>query len=129
MKRNCWEFKKCGREPGGHLAEQSGICPVTTLYDFDSAHGGKNAGRACWIVAGSLCNGKVQGTYAEKLDDCWRCDFMNAVKKEEADSPAGFSHSRLGIEHTLEKQKRRTAAAGEDRNNDAPARSGRVSEK
>jgi len=24
---NCWEFKKCGREPGGEKASELGICP------------------------------------------------------------------------------------------------------
>ena len=82
-KMNCWEFKKCGRQPGGHKAADLGICPVTVHEDLHGAHDGKNAGRACWVVAGSLCGGKIQGTYAQKLTNCWRCDFMNLVKKEE----------------------------------------------
>jgi hypothetical protein len=105
MKINCWEFKKCGREPGGERVHQLGICPVTTQVDFDMAHGGKHAGRACWIVAGSLCGGKIQGTYAQKLNNCWRCDFMNMVKKEEEASTIGFSHTRLGVERAREKMK------------------------
>ena len=47
--------------------------------------------------------GKGPRTYAEKLNDCWRCDFMNAVKKEEEPAQFGFSHTRLGIEKTLQK--------------------------
>jgi hypothetical protein len=104
MKRlNCWEAKGCGREPGGLKESELGICPVTTRHDFDGAHGGQKAGRACWIVAGSLCGGRVQGTYAQKLNNCWRCEFMNTVKREEEQSAFGFSHTRLGIERTLEK--------------------------
>ena len=103
-KSNCWEFKQCGREPGGSRVKQLGVCPVTTLDSFHMAHGGMNAGRACWVVAGSLCGGKVQGTYAEKLANCWRCDFMNEVKKEEEQTPHGFSHTRLGMEKSMEKQ-------------------------
>ena len=83
MKQNCWEFKKCGREPGGKKAAELGVCPATVHQDLDGIHGGKNAGRACWVVAGSLCGGKIQGTYASKLANCWRCDFMNRVKQEE----------------------------------------------
>ena len=30
MKLNCWEYKKCGRQPGGDRAKEMGICPVTT---------------------------------------------------------------------------------------------------
>lgn len=102
-KKNCWEYKTCGREPGGHKAKELGICPVAVREELEGAHDGEKAGRACWVVAGSLCGGKIQGMYAQKLNDCWRCDFMNLVKKEEESSPLGFSHTRLGIERTLEK--------------------------
>ena len=103
--KNCWEHKNCGREPGGQKARDLGVCPVTMYDELDGAHGGKKAGRACWVVAGSLCGGKIQGTYAEKLANCWRCDFMNTVKKEEDPAPFGFSHTRFGIVKTLEKTK------------------------
>ncbi len=109
---NCWEFKKCGRQPGGHKAAELGICPTTVNRDLDGAHGGKSAGRACWVVAGSLCGGKIQGTYAQKLQNCWRCEFMNLVKKEEEPGPHGFSHTRLGMEKTLEKRNSGNFAAG-----------------
>jgi len=104
-KKNCWEFKKCGREPGGAKAEELGVCPVTIHAELDSAHGGSNAGRACWVVAGSLCGGTIQGTFAQKLHNCWNCDFMKAVKQEEEPSAYGFSHTRLGMERTIEKEK------------------------
>jgi len=104
-KLNCWEHKKCGRQPGGHKAQELGICPVTTYTELHGAHGGANAGRACWAIAGSLCGGKIQGTYAQKLNNCWRCDFMNAVKQEEAANPLGFSATRLGLDKALEKQR------------------------
>ena len=103
-KLNCWEHKKCGRQPGGHKSAELGICPVTVQSDLHGAHDGKNAGRACWVIAGSLCGGKIQGTYAQKLTNCWRCDFMNAVKKEEEPADFGFSATRLGIEKVLEKK-------------------------
>jgi hypothetical protein len=105
VKLNCWEFKKCGRQPGGHKEQELGTCPATVAGDFHGAHGGKAAGRACWAVAGSLCGGKIQGTYAQKLTNCWRCEFMNLVKQEEEPTPFGFSHTRLGIESVLKKSK------------------------
>lgn len=105
VKLNCWEFKKCGRQPGGHKVNDLGICPVPIHAELDGAHEGKNAGRCCWVVAGSLCGGKIQGTYAKKLNNCWRCDFMNLVKKEEEATQFGFSATRLGIEHVLRKTK------------------------
>lgn len=102
-KLNCWEFKNCGRQPGGPKVAELGVCPAAVDKALDGAHGGKNAGRACWVIAGSLCGGKIQGTFAQKLHNCWRCEFMNAVKREEESSPFGFSHTRLGMEKTLEK--------------------------
>ncbi|HUJ19642.1 MAG TPA: hypothetical protein VL197_16770 [Nitrospirota bacterium] len=110
-KMNCWEHKKCGRQPGGSKSAELGICPVTIYAELDGAHGGKNAGRACWAIAGSLCGGKVQGTYAQKLHNCWRCDFMNRVKQEEEPNPHGFSATRLGMDKVIEKQNAKSAVA------------------
>jgi hypothetical protein len=105
MKMNCWEFKKCGRQPGGPKAAELGVCPAAVSEVLNGAHGGQNAGRACWVVAGSLCGGKIQGTYAKKLVNCWRCEFMNKVKQEEEPIDLGFSHTRLGMERSIERQK------------------------
>ncbi len=105
MKKNCWEHKNCGRQPGGAKTSELGVCPAATEEALDGSHGGKNAGRACWVVAGSLCGGKIQGTYAKKLLNCWRCEFMNKVKQEEEPSMFGFSHTRLGMEKALEKER------------------------
>lgn len=60
---NCWEYKKCGRENGSS-------CPAVTSH----------AGRACWLVAGTMCGGAVQGTAAQKLGNCRDCDFYQKVK-------------------------------------------------
>jgi len=103
LKTNCWEHKKCGRQPGGPRVQELGVCPVSTNQELSGAHGGKGAGRACWVVAGSLCGGKIQGSYAQKLNNCWRCDFMVRVKQEEEPSNLGFSATRLGIERSLQK--------------------------
>ncbi len=103
MKQNCWEVKRCGREPGGAKTAELGVCPVPADNSLNGAHGGKNAGRACWVIAGTLCGGKVQGTFANKLHNCWRCEFMNQVKKEEDPDVFGFSATRLGMERSLEK--------------------------
>lgn len=104
-KLNCWEFKKCGRQPGGAKEKELGICPAAIYTDLNGAHGGKNAGRSCWVIAGSLCGGKIQGSYAQKLENCWRCEFMNRVKTEEEPAAHGFSHTRLGMEKVLNKRK------------------------
>ncbi|GAB4151007.1 MAG: hypothetical protein Fur0037_19720 [Planctomycetota bacterium] len=88
-KKNCWEFKNCGRQPGGPKVAKLGICPAATEPRVDGVNHGKNGGRACWAVAGTLCGGKVQGTYAMKLADCLSCDFYAAVRAEEGHGMAG----------------------------------------
>lgn len=82
-KLNCWEYKKCGREPGGKNADELGVCPVAEEQTADGIHGGEKGGRCCWVVAGSLCKGQKQGTYAEKFGECHKCDFYNMVRNEE----------------------------------------------
>lgn len=81
-KINCWELKKCGREHGGINAGK-GVCPAASEESLDGEHGGKNAGRACWIVEGTLCDNEVQGTFTQKIDFCFSCEFYKLVKKEE----------------------------------------------
>ncbi len=80
MKKNCWEFKNCGRNVGSN----GDRCPASSEQRLDGVHGGKNAGRACWVVAGTFCGGIVQGTFARKYDTCEKCEFYRAVKQEES---------------------------------------------
>lgn len=82
-KTNCWEFKRCGRGPGGIKSRELGVCPAATESKADGINGGKCGGRACWALAGTLCGGKVQGTFATKLTNCMQCEFYLSVKKEE----------------------------------------------
>jgi hypothetical protein len=82
-KLNCWEYKKCGREPGGAKVSELGVCPSTTETGVDGVNSGKNGGRVCWVVAGTFCRGKVQGTLAQKLSSCLTCDFYKLVADEE----------------------------------------------
>jgi hypothetical protein len=82
-KLNCWEVKKCGRESEGAKVKELGICPASTEERLDDIHGGKNAGRVCWAVAGTFCEGKVQGTYAQKYGNCAVCEFFIKVRHEE----------------------------------------------
>lgn len=84
-KLNCWEFNKCGRGLGGGNAFQE-VCPAATNVLFDGIHDGTNAGRACWAVSGTLCDGEVQGAFEQKLKTCGSCEFYATVKKEETGS-------------------------------------------
>lgn len=80
---NCWEFMECGREPGGARVEEMGVCPTATTPTFDGYNGGTNGGRSCWLVAGTYCEGEVQGTFAAKFRDCFKCEFHKLVMEEE----------------------------------------------
>lgn len=82
-KQNCWEFKSCGRELGGSNAQELGVCPAATATQADGIHGGSNGGRACWAIAGTLCGGNVQGTFAAKMGNCLRCSFYRHVADDE----------------------------------------------
>ena len=82
-KQNCWEFKKCGREQGGVKEKELGTCPAAVTRKADNLHGGKNGGRVCWAVAGTLCGGIVQGTFAMKVENCMYCEFYKLVLNEE----------------------------------------------
>jgi hypothetical protein len=83
MKKNCWEYMKCGREIGGINSDRLGVCPASTHNKLDGVHGGINAGRACWMVAGTFCKDDIQGTFAVKYDGCSKCEFFKLVLKEE----------------------------------------------
>lgn len=83
MRRNCWEYKNCGREPGGKCVHEFGECPAATDKMYEGIHGGKNAGRACWVVSGTFCKGEPDGTFTDKFKNCFACDFYNTVRREE----------------------------------------------
>lgn len=82
-RKNCWEFMHCGREPGGERVSELGVCPASTEKRLDGTHHGKNAGRSCWVVAGTLCKGEVQGLFAKKYKQCSECRFYIHVRDEE----------------------------------------------
>ncbi len=92
MKKNCWEYKKCGRQPQGLSVLQLGVCPAAVEERLDDVHDGTNAGRACWVVAGTLCGGSVQGSFGAKYKSCEQCDFYQLVRAEER---GGFQFSSV----------------------------------
>ena len=44
---------------------------------------GVDGGRICWAIAGTLCGGKIQGTFAQKASNCMACEFYRVVRQEE----------------------------------------------
>lgn len=82
-RKNCWEVKRCGREQGGKNSTELGICPAAMPSFHDGLNRGEYSGRSCWLVAGTFCNGEIQGTYAVKLSSCMYCEHMISVTEEE----------------------------------------------
>jgi len=95
-KINCWEFKQCGREPGGEKVKELGVCPAAIAKGLDGVHGGICGGRACWSIAGTFRNGKPQGTFAYNHACCSHCEFFRLVVTEE--ELPGFLYSLKPLE-------------------------------
>lgn len=84
MKRkNCWEIKMCGREPGGENAKELSVCPAALPHKYDGVNKGKHVGRFCWTITGTFCEGETQGTYAKKITDCLSCEVLKQVNEDE----------------------------------------------
>ena len=65
--RNCWEIMSCDRERDGAKVDEFGECPASK----------EGLGHSCWIIAGTFCNGVVQGTYAQKEGNCILCKIYS----------------------------------------------------
>jgi hypothetical protein len=86
MIENCWQHKDCGMQPGAPGALERGEpCPATRATELHGANRGRNAGRACWIIEGTFCDGVEQGNFVQKLNVCRGCDFHALVRREEGD--------------------------------------------
>ncbi len=59
---DCWAFKNCGRE-------KTKDCPAVI----------HNKGKECWLVSGTMCEGKIQGTFAKKIKSCIECDYYKFI--------------------------------------------------
>ena len=60
----CWEHMQCKQD-----VNHDESCPAYPHF-----------GKICWAVAGTLCAGKIQGTYAQKIHDCHRCGYYRMVQ-------------------------------------------------
>ena len=80
-KMNCWEFKNCRKV---FLVKNRLItCPVITYFRQDGINNGKNAGRVCWTINNTFCNGAQVKDVKEKISKCFKCEFYLKVKEEE----------------------------------------------
>ena len=78
-KINCWEFKQCGREPGGARVDKLGICSVSVEASVDGMKGGKNGGRVCWVVKNLL---RLSREDNPSYEECNECEFFKLVMEE-----------------------------------------------
>lgn len=83
MRKNCWQIKKCGRQPGGENINEMGICPAATEQNVDGINGGTNGGRSCWAIQKTICHNQIQGAFKDKFVTCLSCDFYAKVREEE----------------------------------------------
>lgn len=88
-KMNCWEYHKCGREPGGDNVKEFGICPAAIEIRTNGINEGVNGGRACWAITGTFCGGSVAGSFASKVSSCQLCQFYRLVAREQKESFKG----------------------------------------
>lgn len=60
----CWEIRRCA-------PEMQKVCPS---WEFKSGH-------LCWFINGTICQGKPQASWRQKMASCKKCEvftsFMN----------------------------------------------------
>ena len=77
--------------PGGAHAEELGVCPAAAETRCHGVNGGKNAGRACWAVAGTLCGESCSALLTGEVSDCLACSFYRRVRREQGSDFANLS--------------------------------------
>lgn len=75
-----------------------GICQAAVETSMDGINSGRNGGRICWAVAGTLCNNEVQSIFAIKIEDCVNCAFHQLVLGEEEN----FVIHPIQVQHRIE---------------------------
>jgi hypothetical protein len=60
-RKPCWVIKKCSLEQKAH-------CPA---WEF-------KAGKLCWFINGTICEGTVQKSWKEKMEICRSCEVFLA---------------------------------------------------
>jgi len=68
---NCWEFINCGRVKGGANEYILGVCPAYPDH-----------GDNCYSIAGTYCDGEVQGTHAHEIGHCMKCGFFKKIHNQ-----------------------------------------------
>jgi DNA-binding XRE family transcriptional regulator len=58
----CWETQKCP-------VEWRKKCAAWEL----------KAGHFCWFINGTFCQGKLQGSWGEKIEQCRQCNMLKSI--------------------------------------------------
>ncbi len=61
-KKSCWSIKKCS-------SEQKKNCPA---WEF-------RAGKLCWLINGTICDGETKSNWREKIKICRSCEVFNSL--------------------------------------------------
>ena len=83
-KRPCWSIKECPEE-SRHK------CPA---WEF-------GAGNICWVINGTLCQGKASKNWEEKVKACRKCEVFQSV----FDLPQNYAQSHRSIENMRQESK------------------------
>ena len=67
----CWQYIKCDIEK-----DPSRRCQAYPFF-----------GRSCWAIAGTMCEKRITGTYAEKIQDCMKCSFYQECNNNDPHGP------------------------------------------
>lgn len=105
MKKNCWEFFKCGREKAGKRVKDLSVCPAVVETRLHGIHGGVNGGRSCWVVPGTCCEKSLPPGSNHNVKLCTACDFYKLVRKQEKD---GFVFSGALLTNLINEHQRHT---------------------
>ena len=63
--RRCWDIRACP-------SQTRDACPA---WEF-------NAGHLCWFINGTICQGKAQGSWPQKMKVCRKCEvFSDSMKR------------------------------------------------
>ena len=57
-KMKCWDYNNCGHG-------KDALCPAAD----------QKSGQSCWLVAKTLCGGKVHGKHTKRIKSCEGCGF------------------------------------------------------
>ncbi len=75
-KQNCWEVSNCGKE---------NYCLAGTSTLFDGMFGGRNGGRFCAFIDGTLCKDGAPMDPEEKIRRCASCHFFKEIVSDAID--------------------------------------------